>query len=356
MKSSSYGITLRRFSSILHTYFVQIVFLMFFLSCIVIGVNQLQNSLYMNVHIRHTFVKHTPLQFCSKLLPFWVSTSIFLKVNHTNTIQYTIRRLTAWNNTTDLKQLIGIDQINHTVYQIVASLRRWNRSYTRAYLIIGSVGTGKTLLTKSIAASANVHLICSTLSELQSSSLTSGPAHLRMLFQQAKLDSPCVISLENLELIAQKRNSTHLDIQLFTELLVGLSFKTAPNVFIGTTTNITQLDRALIRPGRINRIIQLNKPTKTDRFQFLQSYAGKFTHYFVRQTNGFTQADLACLCDTAYVVHCNTLVHQMVRSAQLVPLVLQIVNAKPTFWQIYTAYQQVGTHNTSPAYCLYKRV
>jgi len=93
------------------------------------------------------------------------------------------------------------------------------------YLFVGPSGTGKTLLAKAIAGSAKVNLFCTTLSEIQSSSLTSGSAHLRKLFQQARIYSPSLIILENLELIGQvrKQTTTYLDIQLFTELLVALT-------------------------------------------------------------------------------------------------------------------------------------
>jgi DNA polymerase III delta prime subunit len=93
------------------------------------------------------------------------------------------------------------------------------------YLFVGPSGTGKTLLSQAIAGSAKVNLFCTTLSELQSSSLTSGCAHLRRLFQQAKMYAPSVIVLENLELIGEirKESTTHLDIQLFTQLLVALT-------------------------------------------------------------------------------------------------------------------------------------
>jgi DNA polymerase III delta prime subunit len=93
------------------------------------------------------------------------------------------------------------------------------------YLFVGPSGTGKTLVSQAIAGSAKVNLFCTTLSELQSSSLTSGCAHLRRLFQQAKMYAPSVIVLENLELIGEirKESTTHLDIQLFTQLLVALT-------------------------------------------------------------------------------------------------------------------------------------
>jgi len=97
--------------------------------------------------------------------------------------------------------------------------------HAQNYLFVGPSGTGKTVLAQAIAGSSGVSMFCTTLSELQSSSLTTGPAHLRTLFQKAKIHKPSLIVLENLELIGQirKQSTTYLDIQLFTELLVALT-------------------------------------------------------------------------------------------------------------------------------------
>jgi hypothetical protein len=107
---------------------------------------------------------------------------------------------------------------------VTATLNDSNEA-AQNYLFVGPSGTGKTLLAKAIAGSAKVNLFCTTLSEIQSSSLTSGSAHLRKLFQQARVYSPSLIILENLELIGQvrKQTTTYLDLQLFTELLVALT-------------------------------------------------------------------------------------------------------------------------------------
>ena len=130
-------------------------------------------------------------------------------------VLYTLRRLHLY------LPWVGFDETGDTYRQKHMEGAHAHQNY----LFVGPSGTGKTLLSQAIAGSAKVNLFCTTLSELQSSSLTSGCAHLRRLFQQAKMYAPSVIVLENLELIGEirKESTTHLDIQLFTQLLVALT-------------------------------------------------------------------------------------------------------------------------------------
>ena len=140
-------------------------------------------------------------------------------------VLYTLRQLHSylpWVSTHTFAQ----HQTGHAYQQDSHAYQHMQNGHAHQnYLFVGPSGTGKTLVSQAIAGSAKVNLFCTTLSELQSSSLTSGCAHLRRLFQQAKMYAPSVIVLENLELIGEirKESTTHLDIQLFTQLLVALT-------------------------------------------------------------------------------------------------------------------------------------
>jgi DNA polymerase III delta prime subunit len=140
-------------------------------------------------------------------------------------VLYTLRQLHSylpWVSTHTFTQ----HQTGHAYQQDSHAYQHMQNGHAHQnYLFVGPSGTGKTLVSQAIAGSAKVNLFCTTLSELQSSSLTSGCAHLRRLFQQAKMYAPSVIVLENLELIGEirKESTTHLDIQLFTQLLVALT-------------------------------------------------------------------------------------------------------------------------------------
>jgi cell division protease FtsH len=184
----------------------------------------------------------------------------------------------------------------------------------KGVLLVGAPGTGKTLLARAVAGEAGVTFFRISGSEFVEMFVGVGAARVRDLFQQARLKAPCIIFVDELDAIGKSRStgiSTNDEReQTLNQLLVEMDgFDARTGVLIIAATNRPEvLDPALLRPGRFDRQVVVDKPDLTGREQILKLHSrGVKLDDSVnlldvaRRTAGFVGADLANLVNEAAI-------------------------------------------------------
>jgi len=180
-------------------------------------------------------------------------------------------------------------------------------------LLVGPPGTGKTLLARAVAGEAKVPFFSLSGSEFVEMFVGVGAARVRDLFQQAKQHAPCIIFIDELDAIGQKR-SIHLGMindereQTLNQLLAQMGgFEPNTGVIILAATNRPEvLDAALLRPGRFDRQVIVDTPDLDGREAILKVHArdkrlapGVELRQLAQATAGFSGADLANVLNEA---------------------------------------------------------
>ena len=183
----------------------------------------------------------------------------------------------------------------------------------KGVLLIGPPGTGKTLLARAVAGEAKVPFFSLSGSDFVEMFVGVGAARVRDLFQQAKQHSPCIIFIDELDAIGQKR-SVHLEAvndereQTLNQLLAQMDgFEPNAGVIILAATNRPEvLDAALLRPGRFDRQVIVDTPDLDGREAILKVHArgkrlakGVDLRQLAQATAGFSGADLANVLNEA---------------------------------------------------------
>ncbi|MEO0212007.1 MAG: ATP-dependent zinc metalloprotease FtsH [candidate division WOR-3 bacterium] len=183
----------------------------------------------------------------------------------------------------------------------------------KGVLLVGPPGTGKTLLAKAIAGEADVPFLSISGSEFVELFVGVGAARVRDLFNQAKRLAPCIVFIDEIDAVGRTRGAGlgggHDEReQTLNQLLVEMDgFDTSQGVVIMAATNRPDiLDTALLRPGRFDRQVVLDRPDVRGREEILRLHARKvplsddvdFTD-LARSTPGFTGADLANMVNEA---------------------------------------------------------
>lgn len=179
---------------------------------------------------------------------------------------------------------------------------------TRGILLVGEPGNGKTLLAKAIAGEANCPFFSITGSDFIEVFVGVGASRIRDLFEQARRKAPCIIFIDEIDAIGRRRGSglgggnderEQTLNQLLTEM-DGFSSSEAPVVVIAATNMPGVLDKALLRPGRFDRLINVPFPDEAARRQILEINAHKVNiapevdfAKIIDQSAGFSGADLA---------------------------------------------------------------
>ena len=182
-------------------------------------------------------------------------------------------------------------------------------SMPKGILLVGPPGTGKTMLAKAVAGESNVPFFSISGSEFVEMFVGMGASKVRDLFKQAKEKAPCIVFIDEIDAIGQKRNSGNLGgnderEQTLNQLLVEMDgFEESESVILIAATNRPDiLDPALLRPGRFDRQVTVDRPDVKGREQILRVHAEnkpmdedvKFEK-LAQMTVGFTGADLANL-------------------------------------------------------------
>jgi cell division protease FtsH len=186
----------------------------------------------------------------------------------------------------------------------------------KGVLLVGPPGTGKTLLAKAVAGEAGVPFFSISGSEFVEMFVGVGASRVRDLFDQAKRNSPCIVFIDEIDAVGRHRGAglggSHDEReQTLNQILVEMDgFDTSTNVIIVAATNRPDiLDPALLRPGRFDRQVMLDRPDIKGRRAILDVHAkGKPLDTSVsldtiaKQTPGFSGADLANLVNEASIL------------------------------------------------------
>jgi ATP-dependent 26S proteasome regulatory subunit len=225
-----------------------------------------------------------------------------------------------FQNSKRLAQLAGIEPFLTDLQELVKCLRNkeTKKLPSKGYLLVGPPGVGKTVLAQAIAGEAGVNFFGTTASEFQTGESGIGSARLRNLFINAEKLSPSIVFIDEIDTLGKARKGSinslagpntndNNQIQLFTEFLVQMDgFSQGSKVaFIGATNFVEWLDPAFIRPGRFDRLFQLELPTSVSRIEILKLHAGSKISkqnqetipwsYFGQLTEGFSGADLTAM-------------------------------------------------------------
>lgn len=216
------------------------------------------------------------------------------------------------------KDVAGVDEAKDELVEIVSFLKdpskfgRLGARMPKGILLVGPPGTGKTLLAKAVAGEAGVPFFSISGSEFVEMFVGVGAARVRDLFEQARLKAPCIIFIDELDALGRSRSSgvaSHDEKeQTLNQLLVEMDGfdSRAGIILIGATNRPEILDPALLRAGRFDRQVLVDKPDRKGRLQILEVHAKNIKtspdvklDEVAALTPGFTGADLANLVNEA---------------------------------------------------------
>jgi len=186
----------------------------------------------------------------------------------------------------------------------------------RGVLLLGSPGTGKTLLARAVAGEASVPFFSISGSEFVEMFVGVGASRVRDLFRKAKKSAPCIIFIDEIDAVGRRRGAglggSHDEReQTLNQILVEMDgFDITTNVIVIAATNRPDvLDPALLRPGRFDRRVILDEPDLADREAILKVHSKKkplgkevSLKRVAERTPGFTGADLANLLNEAAIL------------------------------------------------------
>ncbi len=216
----------------------------------------------------------------------------------------------------------GVDEAKTELTEIVDFLKTPQRymdigaRIPKGVLLVGPPGTGKTLLSKAVAGEASVPFFIISGSEFVELFVGAGAARVRDLFEEAKKKAPCIIFIDELDAIGKSRSGSMGVVggndereqtlnQLLTEM-DGFTAQDKPVIVLAATNQPETLDAALLRPGRFDRQVLVDRPDLSGRKMILDIYGKKVKlaegvdlDKIAQATSGFAGADLANLVNEA---------------------------------------------------------
>lgn len=222
-------------------------------------------------------------------------------------------------NKVRFSDVAGCDEAKEDVQEVVDFLKdpskyqRLGGHIPRGILLVGSPGTGKTLLAKAIAGEAGVPFFSISGSDFVEMFVGVGASRVRDMFETAKKNAPCIIFIDEIDAVGRQRGAglgggNDEREQTLNQMLVEMDgFETGTNVIVVAATNRPDvLDPALMRPGRFDRQVVVPLPDIRGREQILAVHMKKIplgadvqTDVLARGTPGFSGADLANLVNEA---------------------------------------------------------
>lgn len=232
------------------------------------------------------------------------------------------RKFTGDNPTVTFDDVAGIPEAKEELMEVVEFLREPEKFMAlgaripRGLLLMGAPGTGKTLLAKAVSGQAGVPFYSISGSEFVEMFVGVGASRVRDLFDKAKGDSPCIVFVDEIDAVGRHRGAglggSHDEReQTLNQILVEMDgFDTDTNVIVIAATNRPDiLDPALLRPGRFDRRIILDRPDMVGREAILEVHArGKplapdvDLKILAKSTPGFVGADLENMINEAAIL------------------------------------------------------
>jgi cell division protease FtsH len=218
------------------------------------------------------------------------------------------------------KDVAGVDEAKEELREIVLFLKDPKRFLDRGaripkgLLMVGSPGTGKTLLARAIAGEAGVPFFHTSGSEFEEMLVGAGASRVRDLFEKAKKSAPAIIFIDEIDAVARKRGTTiqsGTTEQTLNQILVEMDgFERNTNVIVVAATNRPDvLDAAILRPGRFDRRVVLDLPDIEGRKQIIQIHAKNKPiaksvdiELVAKRTVGFSGADLENMLNEAAII------------------------------------------------------
>ncbi|EEH12102.1 ATP-dependent zinc metalloprotease FtsH [Wolbachia endosymbiont of Muscidifurax uniraptor] len=268
------------------------------------------------------------------LLISWVPTFIFIGFllfflkqtqaggNRTISFGKSRARLITSGKKVTFDDVAGIDEAKEELVEIVDFLKQKQKfqilggKIPKGCLLIGSPGTGKTLLARAIAGEANVPFFSISGSDFVEMFVGVGASRVRDMFDQGKKNAPCIIFIDEIDAVGRHRGiglggSNDEREQTLNQLLVEMDgFESNEGVIIIAATNRPDvLDPALLRPGRFDRQITISLPDINGREKILNTHIKKISiapdvnvKTVARGTPGFSGADLANLVNESALI------------------------------------------------------
>src|SRR5687767_6705639 len=229
------------------------------------------------------------------------------------------KMLTEKHGRITFDDVAGIDEAREELQEIVEFLKdptkfaRLGGKIPKGALLVGSPGTGKTLLSRAIAVEANVPFFTISGSDFVEMFVGVGASRVRDMFEQAKKNAPCIVFIDEIDAVGRHRgaglgNGNDEREQTLNQLLVEMDgFEANEGIIIIAATNRPDvLDPALLRPGRFDRQVVVPRPDIEGREKILAVHMKKVPlapdvdpRTIARGTPGFSGADLANLVNEA---------------------------------------------------------
>ena len=229
------------------------------------------------------------------------------------------RLLSMQQKKVTFKDVAGVDEAKEELKEIIEFLREAQKfqklggRIPKGVLLVGPPGTGKTLLARAVAGEANVPFFSISGSDFVEMFVGVGASRVRDLFEQGKKNAPCIIFIDEIDAVGRHRGAGlgggHDEReQTLNQLLVEMDgFESNEGVILMAATNRPDvLDPALLRPGRFDRRVVVNRPDVRGREEILRVHTRKIpladdVDLFVlgRGTPGFSGADLANMVNEA---------------------------------------------------------
>ena len=232
------------------------------------------------------------------------------------------RLFPSTNPSVTFNDVAGVDEAKTELQEVVEFLKTPDKfsalgaRIPRGVLLVGPPGTGKTLLARAVAGEASAPFYSMSGSEFVEMFVGVGASRVRDLFEQAKRNSPCIIFIDEIDAVGRHRGAGlgggHDEReQTLNQILVEMDgFDTSTNVIVVAATNRPDiLDPALLRPGRFDRQVVLDRPDIKGRKGILEVHAKGMPledsvdlETVAKQTPGFSGADLANLVNEAAIL------------------------------------------------------
>jgi len=217
----------------------------------------------------------------------------------------------------------GLDEAKEEIMEIVDFLKN-PKKYTslggkipKGVLLVGPPGTGKTLLAKAVAGEANVPFFSMSGSDFVEMFVGVGASRVRDVFKQAREKAPCIVFIDEIDAIGRSRGKSNFQggnderENTLNQLLVEMDgFSTDKGVILMAATNRADvLDNALMRPGRFDRQIGIDRPDLNGRVQIFNVHLRSIklnpdvkSMALAEMTPGFAGADIANVCNEAALI------------------------------------------------------